>query len=31
MVDVAYENNDRWNIPDDRQLALRGRLVIFYM
>eukprot|EP00111_Clytia_hemisphaerica_P019393 TCONS_00057244-protein len=26
MVDVAYDNNDRWNIPDDRQLALRGRL-----
>lgn len=26
MVDVGFEGNDRWNIPDDRQLALRGRL-----
>ncbi|XP_057295590.1 synaptotagmin-17-like [Hydractinia symbiolongicarpus] len=26
MVDISYEGNDRWNIPDDRQLALRGRL-----
>lgn len=27
MVDIAYnDTSDRWSIPDDRQLALRGRL-----